>query len=385
MIPYARQWIDDDDIQAVTEILRSDFLTQGPAIPRFEAAVAAYTGAKFAIAMSNATSSLHVGIKALAVGAGDVVWTSPNSFVASANCARYAGAEVDFVDIDPKTYNISIEALERKLESADRAGRLPKVVVAVDFAGQPCDYNALSALRSRYGFRLISDASHAIGAQYSGRRIGSGGLADITIFSFHPVKIITTAEGGMLVTDDAEIATRAELLRSHGITRNSALMRNRSAEPWEYEMLTLGFNYRLTDIQAALGSAQIGRIDRMLGRRREIAARYDRELADLPLVLPFQDASCLSALHLYPVQVRDDAPLSRRELYDALRERKIVCNVHYMPIYLQPYYAERGFSRGYCPNAEAYYERALSLPMYANLTESDQERVLEALRELLDR
>lgn len=383
MIPYARQSIADADIAAVTEVLRSDFLTQGPAVPRFEERVAQYCGAGYAVAVSNATSALHIAAKALGLTEGGLLWTSPNSFVASANCGLYCGADVDFVDIDPQTYNIGVDALKSKLAQAARAGRLPDVVVIVDFAGQPCDLEAIAALRAEYGFRVIEDASHAVGASYRGKPIGACDLADVVVFSFHPVKIITTAEGGMALTNDPSVAQKMELFRSHGVTRNAELMRDDDREPWEYEQVDLGFNYRLTELQAALGIAQMDRIDSFIERRREIAARYDRELAGIPLVLPYQRKDVASAYHLYPVQVAGDARHSRREVYEGLRAAGISPNVHYIPIYTQPYYRDLGFAAGYCPNAERYYERTLSLPMYAGLTDEQQTRVIDALRDLL--
>jgi UDP-4-amino-4,6-dideoxy-N-acetyl-beta-L-altrosamine transaminase len=384
MIPYARQTIADADIAAVVKVLRSDFLTQGPVVPRFEDAVAAFSGARYAVATANATAALHVAVRALGVGPGSLVWTSPNSFVASANCARYCDARVDFVDIDPQTYNMSVTALEQKLAHAERAGRVPDVIVLVDFAGQPCDLEPISRLRDRYGFRIIEDASHAIGATYRGERVGSGRHADITVFSFHPVKIITTAEGGIALTNDAKLAERMRLSRSHGVTREPHIMHNGDPQPWEYEQIDLGFNYRLTELQAALGTAQLERIDTFLQRRREIAARYDRELAALPLQLPYKASGCESALHLYPVQVRDDAPLDRRGLYDALRVRGVAPNVHYIPIHTHPYYRSLGFKAGDFPQAERYYARALSLPMYVSLTDEEQGQVIAALRESLN-
>jgi dTDP-4-amino-4,6-dideoxygalactose transaminase len=301
--------------------------------------------------------------------------------VASANCARYCGADVDFVDIDPATYNMSPEKLAEKLERAARIGRVPKAVIAVDFAGQPCDWEAIAALKQRYGFALIEDASHAIGASYRGEPAGSGRYADITVFSFHPVKIVTTAEGGMALTNDPELAQRMALLRSHGVTRDASLMLAEEPQPWEYEQLSLGFNYRMTELQAALGLSQLQRLDEFIARRREIAERYDRELAGLPLRLPYQQPKSRSAYHLYPVCV--EAPPDRRAVYDGLAARGIRANVHYIPIHTQPYYRALGFSRGDFPNAEAYYDAALSLPMFAGLEDFEQSRVIEALQETL--
>jgi len=383
MIPYARQSIAREDIDAVVDVLNSDFLTQGEVVPAFERALAAFSGAPHAVAVSNATSALHVAVAALGLGPGDLLWTSPISFVASANCGRYCGAEVAFVDIDPRTYNIDPRALAAKLEAAERAGRPPKVVVIVDFAGQPCELDEIDALRRRYGFAIVEDASHAIGARYRGVRVGAPRFADVTVFSFHPVKIITTGEGGAAVTGDADLAARMALLRSHGVTRDAAAMLETGHEPWEYEQIGLGYNYRLTEIQAALGLAQLRRIEGFLERRRRIAARYDAALADLPLLLPYQLPYVESAYHLYPIQVKDEARLDRRALYDALRERGIGTNVHYIPIEDQPYYRERLPAGSASPVAQAYYRRALSLPMYAALTDGEQDRVIATLHALL--
>ncbi|MHB8140471.1 MAG: UDP-4-amino-4,6-dideoxy-N-acetyl-beta-L-altrosamine transaminase [Vulcanimicrobiaceae bacterium] len=379
MIPYARQSIDDADLAAVADVLRSEYLTQGPTVPQFERAVAERCGARFAIAACNATAALHLACRALGVGPGDRVWTSPNSFVASANCARYCAAEVDFVDVDARTYALSVEALRAKLERAERAGELPKVVIAVDFAGQPCDAAGISALRDRYGFRIIEDAAHAIGALYRGEPVGNGRYADVTVFSFHPVKIITTAEGGMALSNDAALAERMALLRSHGVTRDAARMETRPHDPWEYEQVELGFNYRMTEVEAALGLAQLARIETFLERRRALAARYDRELAGMPLVLPYQLPDARSAYHLYPVRVGPGARVDRRGLYDALRERGIAANVHYIPIHTQPYYRALGFAPGMFPVAEAYYREALSLPLYYGLTDEQQSEVVAAV------
>ena len=383
MIPYGRQAITEADIAAVTAVLRSDFLTQGPAVPRFEQAVAAYCGAAHAVAVNSATSALHLACLALGLGSGDWLWTSPNTFVASANCGRYCGARVDFVDIDPRTYNLDPAALAAKLEAAERQGRLPKVVVPVHFAGQPCDLAAIAALARRYGFRVIEDASHAIGGRYRGEPIGNGRHADITVFSFHPVKLITTGEGGLATTNDPDLAARMARLRSHGISRDPAEMQGRIQGelegPWYYQQLELGFNYRLTDIQAALGHSQLQRLDDYVARRQHLATRYDRMLAALPLRLPYRDPAHRSALHLYPVQVPGD----RRRVFDALRQAGIGVNVHYIPVHTQPDYARFGFQRGDFPVAEAYYERAISLPLYPLLTEAEQDQVVAALRDAL--
>jgi UDP-4-amino-4,6-dideoxy-N-acetyl-beta-L-altrosamine transaminase len=382
MIPYARQSINEDDETAVLEVLRSDFLTQGPIVPKFENVVAAHCGAQYAVAVSNATSALHLAARALGLREGGLLWTSPISFVASSNCALYCGADVDFVDIDSRTLNISTGHLQEKLERANADGRLPDIVVIVDFAGRPCQLSEIAQLARKYGFRIVEDASHAIGAEYQGEPVGNGRYADVTVFSFHPVKIITTGEGGMAVTNDDNVAETMRLLRSHGITRDLGRM-TQPREPWEYEQLDLGFNYRLTEIQAALGAAQMERIATFIEKRQRIAAGYGEGLASAPLVLPSQPADARSAYHLYPVQMTDDAPCTRRDLYDRLRSRGVAANVHYMPIYLQPYYQKFGFGAGYCPNAEDYYRRALSLPMYAGLSDAEHARVIDAVLECL--
>lgn len=380
MIPYARQSIDDEDVQAVHAVLTSDFLTQGPVGPQFERAMAELTGASHGVATSNATAALHIACIALGVGPGDLVWTSPNSFVASANCALYCGADIGFVDIDSRTYNMSASLLEECLAAAKRGGRVPKAVVAVDFAGQPVELEQMRRLKDEYGFKLIEDASHAVGAAYRGERVGSGRYADVTVFSFHPVKIVTTAEGGMALTNDAAAARRMELARSHGVTRDACEMERAGGEPWEYEQISLGYNYRLTEIQAALGLAQLKRLDVFLERRRRIAARYDAELTGLPIELPYQHPDASSAYHLYPIRVLPDSGLSRRDVYDRLVRAGVRPNVHYIPIHTQPYYRRLGFKPGDFPNAEAYYASALSLPMYPGLTDDEQARVIAALR-----
>jgi UDP-4-amino-4,6-dideoxy-N-acetyl-beta-L-altrosamine transaminase len=377
-IPYGRQDICDDDVAAVNEVLRSDWLTQGPAVPRFEAAIAGYCSAKHAVAVNSATSALHIACLALGLGPGDRLWTSPNTFVASANCARYCGADVDFVDIDPHTYNISVGALRLKLEKAASVGALPKIVVPVHFAGQSCDMRGIHALSQEFGFRVIEDASHAIGGRYLGQPVGSCRFSDICILSFHPVKIITTAEGGMALTNDSELATRMVRLRSHGITRDPALMECDFDGPWSYQQVDLGFNYRMTDILAALGCSQLTRIDDYVARRREIAARYYTLLADLPLRLPWQSSDAMSAWHLYVVQLGSN--LDRRRVFEELRSVGIGVNVHYIPVHTQPYYRRLGFGSGMYPEAESYYSRALSLPMFATLSDTQQDFVLAQLR-----
>lgn len=384
MIPYGRQEVTQADIDAVDAVLRSDFLTQGPAVARFEQALAAYCGAAHGVAMANATTALHLACLALDLGPGDWLWTSPNTFLASANCGVYCGARVDFVDVDPRTYNMDPAALEAKLERAERDGRLPKVVVPVHFAGQSCDMMAIGALAKRYGFRVVEDASHAVGGRYRGAPVGSCAHSDITVFSFHPVKIVTTGEGGMALTNDAALARRLERLRSHGMTREAALMDAEPDGPWYYQQVELGYNYRITDIQAALGLSQLARLDDYVQRRHRLAARYDALLADLPVIAPARVADAHSALHLYPIQV-DPARCrrSRRQVFDALRAAGIGVNVHYIPVHTQPYYRRMGFSFGDFPRAEAYYAQAISLPMFATLADAQQDEVVAALRRAL--
>lgn len=380
MIPYGRQEITPADIDAVVDVLRSDFLTQGPVVPGFEQAVAQYCGAKHAIAVNSATSALHLACLALGVGPGDSVWTSPITFVASANCARYCGAEVDFVDIDPRTYNLSVARLEEKLVQADKAGRLPKLVIPVHLAGQPCEMAAIQSLAQHYGFRIIEDASHAIGGKYQGKPIGNGRYSDITVFSFHPVKIITTGEGGMALTNDPELARRMARLRTHGITRDADDMTHASDGPWYYQQIDLGFNYRMTDLQAALGFSQMQRLEEYVVKRHALAARYDERLKDLPVITPWQHADSYSGMHLYVTRLNTDAiNISHREVFEHLRADGIGVSLHYIPVYRQPYYARQGFNAAEFPEAERYYAEAISLPMYPGLTEAQQLRVIESL------
>jgi len=382
VIPYSTQNITEDDLAAVRETLVSGWLTQGPAVPRFEAAFASAHSVDHAIAVSNATAGLHISCLALGVAPGTHVWTTPNSFVASANCALYCGASIDFVDIDPATRNLSVPALERKL-AATPADRLPKVVVPVDFAGLPCDLEPLRALADRYGFRILEDASHAVGARYQGAPVGSR-YADASVFSFHPVKIITTGEGGLITTRDAKLAEKLRLLRSHGITRDAAQMEGAPAGAWYYEQVSLGFNYRMTDIQAALGTSQIARLESNHERRKALAARYDGLLAMLPLRLPPRLADRDSSWHLYVVEV--DATrtrVSRDAAFARLRERGIGVNVHYIPIHLQPHYRKLGFQPGQFPASEAYYAAAISIPLFPQMTHAQQDEVVAALREVL--
>jgi UDP-4-amino-4,6-dideoxy-N-acetyl-beta-L-altrosamine transaminase len=384
MIPYGRQDVTQDDIDAVIEVLRSDYLTQGPMVPRFEAAVAAYAGAAFGVAANSATSILHVACLALGLGPGDWLWTTPLTFVASANCARYCGAEVDFVDIDERTYNLCPRKLEQKLIRAKAEGRLPKIVVPVHFSGQPCDMRAIHALAQTYGFKLIEDASHAIGARYLGERIGNSRYSDVTVFSFHPVKIITSVEGGMAMTNDPVLAERMALLRAHGITRDPSRMTHAADGPWYYQQVELGYNYRMNDLQAALGLSQLQRIDDYLARRHALAARYDTLLADLPLILPWQHPDGYSGLHLYTVRLRlDHIARTRREVFDAMRADGVGVNVHYIPVHTQPYYQMYGMAGRGFPEAERYYAEAITLPLYPTLTDAAQDEVIASLRRAL--
>lgn len=385
MIPYGRQDIRQADIDAVLEVLRSDFLTQGPVVPRFEQAVAAKAGARHALAVNSATSALHIACLALGLGEGDWLWTTPITFVASANCGRYCGARVDFVDIDPRTYNLCPEALAAKLERAEAQGRLPKVVVAVHLCGQPCDMQAIHALGQRYGFRIIEDASHAIGGKYQGDYIGSGRYSDITVFSFHPVKIITTAEGGMALTNDDDLASRMDLLRSHGVTRDPALMTHEADGPWYYQQIDLGYNYRMTELQAALGRSQLERLDDYVARRNALAERYDDALAELPVTTPWQHPDSYSGRHLYVIRLqRDQIGVTHRQAFEALREQGIGVNLHYIPVHTQPYYRELGFTTGDFPASQAYYAEAISLPLYPTMSEAQQDAVICSLRRILD-
>jgi len=380
MIPYGRQDINDDDLKAVEAVLRSDFLTQGPAVPAFEASVAAWCGAAHAVAVNSATSALHVACMALDLGPGDILWTVPNTFVASANCALYCGATVDFVDIDPARFTMCPTALAAKLEQAQAIGALPKIIVPVHLCGQSADMEAIGALARRYGVRVIEDASHAIGAMYQGRSVGDCRYSDICVFSFHPVKIITTAEGGLATTQDAGLARAMELARSHGITRDAAEMTQVPDGPWYYQQVTLGYNYRMTDMQAALGLSQMKRLPAMVARRVELAARYDRLLADLPVILPKQSSDTASSWHLYVIQVE---AARHRQIFEGLRLAGIGVNLHYIPVHTQPYYRQMGFERGMFPHSETYYARAISIPLYSGLTDAAQDTVVAALQQVL--
>lgn len=380
MIPYGRQDVTQADIDAVVAVLGSDFLTQGPYVPEFESAVASKVRAKHAVAVNSATSALHIACITLGVGPGDWIWTSPISFVASANCGLYCGAMIDFVDIDPETYNICPCALEEKLLRAATLGRVPTVVVVVHMAGHPCDMAAIKRLSDQFGFKIIEDASHGIGARYDGEYIGNCAYSDIAIFSFHPVKIITTAEGGMALTNDPAIANRLQRLRSHGITRDVAQMEKSPDGSWYYEQLDLGFNYRMNDLQAALGLSQLKRLDHYVDVRRQLASRYTERLVGLPVKLPLEAESCRSSFHLYIVRIDSQrASVSHAKVFEFLRSSGVGVNLHYIPIHLQPYYQRLGFRNGMFPKAETYYSEALSLPIYPNLSHREQDHVISAL------
>ncbi|EMS79531.1 UDP-4-amino-4,6-dideoxy-N-acetyl-beta-L-altrosamine transaminase [Desulfotignum phosphitoxidans] len=381
MIPYGRQHITQADIDAVVNVLQSDFLTQGPKVPAFERAVADRVGAKHAVAVNSGTSALHVACLALGLGPGDILWTSPITFVASANCALYCGARVDFVDIDPLTYTMCPKALEEKLEQAKKKNRLPKIVIPVHLCGQPCNMKAIFDLSQKYGFKIIEDACHALGAEYRGFSIGSCSYSEISVFSFHPVKIITTAEGGMAVTNDSDLAARMARLRSHGITREPELMTHEPDGPWYYQQIDLGFNFRMTDIQAALGLSQLARLDAFVSRRRELAKRYDLLLADLPVILPQQNPDGMSAWHLYVIRLQlGRIHQSRKQVFKSMRDKGIGVNLHYIPVHLQPWYRALGFETGQFPKSEQYYREALTLPLFYAMTEQEQDRVVASLQ-----
>jgi len=380
MIPYGRQDITQADISAVLEVLQSDFLTQGPKVPVFERIIAEKVGAAHAVAVNSATSALHIACLALGLGPGDWLWTTPISFVASANCGLYCGAQVDFVDIDSRTYNMDSAALEHKLIQAEQLGRLPKIVIPVHLCGQPCNMEAIHALSERYGFRIIEDASHAIGGRYRDEYVGNCRYSDITVFSFHPVKIITTAEGGMAVTNDSVLAERMSLFRNHGVTRNPDLMTHESDGSWYYQQIELGFNYRMTELQAALGISQVARLDQYVACRHDLAENYNQILKYLPVTIPWQCPDSYSGFHLYVIRLRLDLiDRNRSQVFDSLRRAGIGVNVHYIPIYKQPFYKKMGFSDGDFPNSERYYAESISLPMYATLSLPQQEIVRDAL------
>ena len=382
MISYSRQEITEEDIIEVEKVLRSDFLTQGPTVPKFERSVANYCGSSHAIAVNSATSALHIACLSLDLGPGDWLWTSPNTFVASANCGRYCGADIDFVDIDPQTYNMSADALSEKLIKADKLGKLPKIVIPVHFAGQPCDMSNIHDLSKRYGFKIIEDASHAIGASYNQIKVGSCIHSDITIFSFHPVKIITTAEGGMALTNNKSIADKLFRLRTHGIVKDKTKMKERhKAEIWNYQQIDLGFNYRMSDIHAAIGLNQMSRLDKYVSRRHEIAECYDTELKNLSLVTPWQAPNVYSSYHLYPVLIKNNFNnKSQRQVYDELIKNNIAANLHYTPVHRHPYYENLGFKKNDFPVAEKFHQEAISIPMFAMLKNEDQKYVIETLK-----
>ena len=381
MIPYGRQDILEQDIDKVAEVLKSDFLTQGPTVPKFEQKISELTNVAHVIAVNSATSALHIACMALDVQPGDLVWTVPNTFVASANCALYCGAAVDFVDIDPRTANMCVGSLEQKLSSARLSDTLPKVVIPVHFGGEPCDMGAIKQLSRHYGFKVIEDASHAIGGQYQGKPIGCCEYSDITVFSFHPVKIVTSGEGGAALTNCPKLDRKLKLLRSHGITRDAELMEYPSDAAWYYEQVDLGYNYRMTDIHAALGLSQLNRLHEYVERRHMIAARYDQEFNDANLITPYRNLANKSALHLYVIQVE---PSQHDRIFHELRGSAIGVNLHYIPVHTQPYYQKLGFAWGDFPNAEDYYKRAISLPIFPNLTENEQSYVIENVKKICD-
>lgn len=384
MIPYGRQDITQEDIDSVVSVLSSDYLTQGPVVPEFERLVATHVGAKYAVAANSATSALHIACMALGLGPSDWLWTSPNTFVASANCALYCGAKVDFVDTDPRTYNLCPKKLEAKLEEAKKADKLPKIVVPVHLTGQPCDMAAIHTLSLKYGFKIIEDASHAIGGKYKGEPIGNCRYSDITVFSFHPVKIITTAEGGIATTNNGELATKLGLLRSHGITRDPALMTQGMDGPWYYQQVALGYNYRMTDIQAALGVSQMTRLNQYVAKRHEIAARYNELLRDLPVTLPWQHPDNYSAFHLYVIRLQlDKIKATHLQVFEALRANNIMVNLHYIPVHRQPYYQQMGFKQGDFPDSEKYYREAISIPMHPSLTKEEQNFVVQCIEKAI--
>lgn len=384
MIPYGQQEITQTDIEAVVAVLQSDFLTQGPAVPAFEIAVSKYCDARHAVAVNSATSALHIACLALGVVKGDVVWTSPITFVASANCALYCEATVDFVDIDPNTYNMSVYSLEEKLLEAEKLGKLPKVVIPVHLCGQACDMFRIYQLSQKYGFKIIEDASHAIGGKYKGEPVGNCRYSDITVFSFHPVKIITTAEGGMALTNCSQLANKMSLLRSHGITRDPSQMTHEADGPWYYQQIELGYNYRMTELQAALGVSQITRLDEYVVRRHNLARRYNELLADLPVTLPWQHLENFSSFHLYPICLQlSKIAKTHRQVFESLREKGIGVNLHYIPVYSQPYFLRMGFKPDGFPNAQSYYQAAISLPIYQSLSDIQQDLVIATLRQVL--
>ena len=386
MIYYGRQDINEADIQAVESVLRSDFLTQGPAIERFERRVADYCGAKYAVAVCNATAALHIACLAAGLGKGDVLWTSPITFVASANCALYCGGDVDFVDIDAKTYNMSADLLEEKLRMAKTEGKLPKMVIPVHLAGQSCDMRRIRALADEYGFAITEDASHAVGAEYLDTKVGSCAFSDMTVFSFHPVKIVTTGEGGMVLTNDAALYEKLRLYRSHGITRDPRYMTHESDGPWYYQQIALGFNYRMTDMQAALGCSQMDRLDEFVARRRALAARYDTLLQGLPVVTPYVMTEAHPSWHIYIIRINhEQIGKTKQQVFEEMKKRGIALNLHYIPVHRQPYYEKLGFHRGDFIQSEKYYEEAFTLPLFYELTDEQQNYIVESLRNVLQK
>ena len=384
MIPYGKQDINQADIDSVVDVLQSDFLTQGPKIPLFEKTVSNYCGAKYGVAVNSATSALHIACLALGLKEGDWLWTSPNSFVASANCGLYCDAKIDFVDIDKQTYNMSVEELDKKLTQAKKENKLPKVVIPVHFAGQSCDMKKVHSLSKEYGFKVIEDASHAIGGKYLDEPIGGCQYSDITVFSFHPVKIITTAEGGMATTNNKELSERMQLFRSHGVTRDPELMTKEAEGGWYYQQVDLGFNYRMTELQAALGVSQTQRLNEFVARRHVLQKRYDSLLSGLPIIRPYQDKHSFSALHLYPIQIDlNKVSKNREQIFNELRENGVGVNVHYIPIHTQPYYLQFGFKEGDFPNSESYYSRTISLPLFHAMTVEQQDEVCVVLKRVL--
>ena len=384
MIPYGKQDINQADIEAVIAVLKSDFLTQGPQVPLFEKNISNYCDAQYGVAVNSATSALHIACLALGLGKGDWLWTSPNSFVASANCGLYCGAKVDFVDIDPKTYNLSVEKLKKKLIQAKEDNKLPKIVVPVHFAGQSSDMQSIHKLSKEFGFKIIEDASHAIGGKYQDKPIGGCQYSDITVFSFHPVKIITTAEGGLATTNKKNLAEKMQLFRAHGITRDPNLMTKETDGGWYYQQIELGFNYRMNDLQAALGIAQMKRLDKFIAIRHSLKKRYDELLKDLPLITPVQSSDSYSSLHLYPIQLKlEQISKSHNEIFDELRQSGVGVNLHYIPIHMQPYFENMGFKKGDFPIAEDYYTRVISVPIYQNLIFETQDKVVSILKKIL--
>jgi len=382
MIPYGRQDITQADINSVIKVLQSDFLTQGPQVPKFEKVVSQYCNVKYALATNSATSALHLACLSLGLNNNDWLWTTSITFVASANCGLYCGAKVDFVDVNPATYNLCPEALKKKLIKAKELGKLPKIVIPVHLCGQSCDMKSIYKLSKEYGFKIIEDASHAIGGKYLNEPIGNCKYSDITVFSFHPVKIITTGEGGMALTNNNKLFKHMSLLRSHGITRDPSQMTKQADGDWYYQQIELGYNYRMTDIQAALGVSQLKRLDDYVSRRHELSTRYNELLKDFPLVIPYQHNDGYSAFHLYIIRLKNKN--KHKQVFEYLRKNGIGVNLHYIPVYHQPYYEAMGFKKGYCLEAENYYNEAISLPMYATLSEAEQDKVVAVLHEALN-